>query len=123
MVVAPEVPVTKTITYTVYADRDYTGTFYNNTQGRLQLTIATITKDGASTQVLWDTVYSWRKLADYPLFQNRTIIQKAFPILNSKEILHVSFIRKYNFNGALSETAVGQPVSDGDTTINHNVTM
>ncbi|HEU0109536.1 MAG TPA: hypothetical protein VFQ73_01615 [Flavisolibacter sp.] len=120
--VVPELPVEKTVTYTVYAEKDYSGSFYNNAKGQLELTIAKITGNG-TTQVLWDTVFAWRNLVDYPAFQNRVILQKKFSILDSKEKLQVSYIRKYDQNGALSLTGTGEPVANGNTSFSYDVPM
>ncbi|MGZ5190226.1 MAG: hypothetical protein ACXWCZ_04345 [Flavisolibacter sp.] len=121
--VPAEVPVEKSVTYTVYAERDYSDPYYLNTKGQLELTIAKITENGTKTEVLWDTVFVWRKLADFPVFQNRAILQKNFYILDSKEKLQVSVVRKYDFNGALSQSAKGEPAANGTIAINYDVPM
>src|SRR5688572_28535018 len=93
--VPPEVPVEKTVTYTVFAEKDYSGPAYSNAKGQLELSVAKITGNG-TTQVLWDTVFTWRNLVDYPAFQYRVILQKKFSVLDSKEKLQLSYIRKYD---------------------------
>ena len=89
----------------------------------MELTVAKISENGTKTQVLWDTVFAWRKLADFPEFQNRVILQKNFSILDSKEKLQVSVVRKYDFNGALSQSAMGEPASNGTVAIKYDVAM
>ena len=121
--VPAEVPVEKTVTYSVYAERDYSSNYYLNAKGFLELTVAKISENGTKTQVLWDTVFAWRKLADFPEFQNRVILQKNFSILDSKEKLQVSVVRKYDFNGALSQSAMGEPASNGTVAIKYDVAM
>ena len=69
--VPPEVPVEKTVTYTVYAEKDYSSNYYLDAKGQLELTVAKISENGTKTEILWDTVFAWRKLADFPEFQNR----------------------------------------------------
>ncbi len=118
-----ESPVSKTVMLAVYAANDYSDAFYNNSMAELQLTSAKMSGDNPSAQVLWDTVYTWRKLADFPIFQNQAIIQKTFPILESKENLHVSIIRKYNFNGALSQSSNGIPVANHSNAMRLNVDL
>jgi len=120
--VPAEVPVEKTVTYTVYAEKDYSGSAYINAKGQLELTVAKITGNG-TTEVLWDTVFAWRNLVDYPAFQNRVILQKKFTVLDSKEKLQVSYIRKYDQNGALSLTGTGEPAPDGNTSVRYDVAM
>lgn len=120
--VVPEVPVTKKVAFSVYAGQDYAGPFYDNANGLLTLTIARISNDG-STRVLWDTAFTWRKLAAYPSFQNKLTIDKEFSVLESKEKLHVSFVRTYNFNGAISRNATGEAAPQGTTSVSYTVEM
>jgi hypothetical protein len=121
--VPAEVPVTKTIAYRVYAGTDYTASFYDNAKGQLELTIAKIFDNGSTTQVLWDTVFTWRNLAAYPTFQNKIDIVKEFSVQDSKEKIHVSYVRKYNFNGRVSQMAIGTPAPDGNAPVTYTVNM
>ena len=123
LAVPPEAPVTKTITYTVYADTDYSGSFYDNAKGQLELTIAKVTNKGATTQILWDTVFTWRRLGAYPLFQNKITVVKDFSIFDSKEKIQLSYVRKYDFSGMLSQSAIGEAAPTGNASVKYDVGM
>ena len=71
----------------------------------------------------WDTVFSWRQLAVYPQFQNKINIRKEFSVLDSKEKLQVSFMRKYNVNGSFSQTATGAPAPEGNASMQYDVEL
>ena len=121
--VPAEAPVTKTITYSVYADTDYSGSFYDNAKGQLELTIAKISEKGATTQVLWDTVFTWRNLSAYPLFQNKIIVVKDFSVFDSKDKIQISYVRKYDFSGMLSQSAIGDPAPNGNASVKYDIGM
>ena len=121
--VVHEALVTKTVAYTVYTATNYSNTYYDNVKGQLELSIAKVSNNGTTSEILWDTVFTWRQLAVYPSFQNKIIIRKEFLVLDSKEKLQISFVRKYNFQGTLSQTAIGAPAPDGNTPVRYNVEM
>ena len=109
--------------FTVYAGADFTHPFYDNAKGQVELSIAKISDKGTVTKVLWDTVFSWRQLAVYPQFQNKINIRKEFSVLDSKEKLQVSFMRKYNVNGSFSQTATGAPAPEGNASMQYDVEL
>lgn len=121
--VIAEAPATKTVIFTVYAGADFTHPLYDSAKGQVELSIAKISDNGTVTKVLWDTVFTWRQLAAYPTFQNKINIRKEFSVLDSKEKLQVSSIRKYNLNGSLSQAAKGEPVSEGNASMQYDVEM
>ena len=63
---AKEQPVVKTVTYQVFAARDYSGDYYRNTQVDVKLTVGTIDKRTGVATIVWDTTFPQRSLPLFP---------------------------------------------------------
>ena len=108
--VAPEAPVTKKIDFEVYAQKDYSDSYYDNALAEIRLSIAKTSYKENKTVIVWDTTYNFRQFRQYPQMGQKFVIQKIVDHYENSENLQVSTIVRYNFNGYLSMEAKGDPV-------------
>ncbi len=110
-----EPAVTKHISFKVYATKDYSGSYYDNTTAEIHLSAYKMSLTGASPQLLWDTVFSKQKLAAYPQLDRSINIEKVFPnIYDSKERVRGSFSIKVDTNGSIHQEAMGEDCNTGN---------
>ena len=108
--VKPETPVMKTIAFNVYAEKDYSDAFYDNALAEVRLSIGKISLKSNTTEIVWDTTYSFRQFKQYPQLAQKIIIEKKVQHYENSENLQVSTVVRYNFNGYMSMEAKGDPV-------------
>ena len=106
-----EQPVTKTVSFEVYAAKDYNDAFYDNALAEVKLGIAVINLKTNVTTVVWDTTYNFRQLKQYPQIGQRILIDKTLQHLPNTELLHVSKTVRYNVNGYMSMESSGEGVT------------
>ena len=108
--VAPEIPVAKTIAFNVYAAKDYSDAFYDNALAEVRLSVGKISLKENTTQIVWDTTYSFRPFKAYPLAAQMIHIEKLIPHYENSEVLQASTVVRYNVGGHPSMEAKGDPV-------------
>ena len=115
--VVPESPISKKVTYHIFAAKDYSTSEHKEVTADLRLLIQKINYKTGETKILWDSSFSTRKLTNYPLYDQRIVIQKAFPVISSKEKLNGSFSVKYISNGILQQTGRGSDAGPGTDSV------
>lgn len=108
--VAPEIPVDKTIAFNVYAAKDYSDVFYDNALAEVRLSIGKINLKSNTTQIIWDTTYSFRPFKEYPQAAQMIHLEKVVPHYENSEVLQASTVVRYNVDGHPSMEAKGDPV-------------
>ena len=103
-----ETPVTKTITFNVYASKDYSDAFYDNALAEVHLEIGKISLKDNSIKTVWDTTYSFRQFKQYPQAAQMIRIEKAVPHFENSELLRVGKVVRYNVGGSPSMEASGE---------------
>jgi hypothetical protein len=107
----PEQPVTKSVSFEVYAARDYNNPFYDNALAEVKLSVAILNLKTNTTTVVWDTTFNFKQLKQYPQIAQKITIDKTLQHLPNSELLHVSKTVRYNVNGSMSMESSGEGVS------------
>jgi len=106
-----EEPVTTSLSFEVYAARDYNDVYYDNSLAEVRLGIGVINLKTNITTVVWDTSFSFRQLKQYPQIAQKTLISKMIQHLPNSELLNVSKAVRYNVNGYMSMESSGESVT------------
>ena len=112
--VPPETPVSKKIEYHIFAAKNYSAPVYANVKADVRLQIRRINYKTGDMQLLWDTSFITRSIADFPQYVNKIVIQKFYPVLESKEKLNGSVSVRYNDSGYISQEAWSDDVVPGE---------
>ncbi|HVF80352.1 MAG TPA: hypothetical protein VM884_00375 [Flavisolibacter sp.] len=112
-IVSEEVPLSKKVEYHVFAAKDYSDASYQNVKADLRLQIRKINNSTGEMQLIWDRVFATRKIVEFPQYANKLIIEKWFPVLESKEKLNGSLSIRYDYNGLISQVGKGDEVAPG----------
>ena len=95
-----EVPVTRTISFSLYKGSNYTSKIYNNSSATICITIWKI-RNG-SQDLVWDTIIDAKQLSKYPLFKKAISKTVIIPnIYKSKDHLEINYVLTYNSNGSI----------------------
>jgi hypothetical protein len=109
----PVLPVVKTITFHVFAAKEYSGTAYSNTQADVVLEIRTVDYRTGAHSIVWDTTFSSRALSLYPQLEQKYIVEKSISVNESTHKLNAGYGIKYNTNGMLQQVGYGEDLSKG----------
>ena len=113
-------PVEKSITFTMYADNNYTARVYRNAMAQPRILIYKI-KAGAKT-VIWDKTYDFKYLRDYSNLHNRMFETVIINNVNTREILEVRYVLTYYADGSFlqmyNDTVFNARVKSGLIKIN-----
>lgn len=91
---AAAAPVSKQISFDVFAAQDYSNTSqspYGYHAASVKLSIEKLVKNGGSLQPLWDTTFSFRPLAEFPMQPQQFKVQKWVLVVESNEELQVNY--------------------------------
>lgn len=113
---AAEIPATKTVTFRVYATKDYSADHYAQTMADVTLQLGTIDKKTGVTELTWDTTFAPRNLVLYPQRGQMYVVEKSVRIKESTHSLNAGFIIRYHTNGMRSIEAFGEGLSSGENT-------
>jgi hypothetical protein len=113
----PETPEMKEVEYRVFAARDYSDPVFQSIDVDLRLQVRIINYKTGDTKLVWDSVFSTRKLTDFPPSAGATIVKKNFPVLNSHEKLNGSYSVRYTDNGMISQEAASDEAGPGTRSI------
>lgn len=109
-----ETPVTKTIAFQVFASKDYNEAFYDNSLAEIKLSIGKINLKSNTTEIIWDTTYSFRQFRQYPQAAQMIHLEKIVQHYENAEVLQTSAVVRYNVDGYPSMEAKGDPVQRGE---------
>ena len=90
-----EKPVLKKIEFHVHAGQPYTAPYYNDITADVKLAVYKINYRNGQSQLLWETTYAPRRLADYPHLPQKILVEKSWPVLESKEKLQAQYTIRY----------------------------
>jgi hypothetical protein len=111
---APETAASKKVEYHIFAAKDYSHPSYANIKANLRLQIRKINYKTGEMELLWDSVFAAKNITDFPQYANKIIIQKFYPVYESKEKLNGSYSVKYDDNGFISQEGWGDDVVPGE---------
>ena len=111
--IAPEKPVSKSISLEVYKADDYSAAIYNDASAKLRVTVTKVS--GKNRTIVWDKTFDALQLRQYPSLKN-AISQKVVigNVFDSKEHLEVIYTLTYNSKGNVLEMQNGVLVSKGN---------
>jgi hypothetical protein len=105
-----ELPVSKTVEFSVYQAADYSGSVYNGVQAEVRLTISKQTANNSHV-ILWDTLMPYQNLRAYPSTQAPLLISKQFSVLqNSEQLRFGKVIRYKDALNQISLVATGEDI-------------
>ena len=120
---AKEQPVVKTVTFQVYAARDYSGTTNQNTQTEVVLKLGTSDNSTGVTTLVWDTTFTSRSLAQYPQNAQMYVVEKTIAVNEQSQTLYGGYSIKYNTDGMLQQEFYGEGMGQGKKTLKLDVSL
>lgn len=118
-----EQPVTKTITFQVFAVKDYSHPIYASTVVDVNLGISSVDLKSGKSTVVWDTTFSRRQLHLYPQHSDRYVVEKTIPVYESKEMLNAGHWVRYNTDGMVKQEGMGEGVIRGVNSLRQDVAL
>jgi hypothetical protein len=115
--VVQEVPVEKTATYQIFAAMDYNGTPVENTNAELRLQLRTINYRTGEQKLVWDSLLPVRRIADFPLYDQKLIVIKSFPVFDSHQKLNASYSVVYRDGQIISQEGESDEAGPGTSSI------
>lgn len=82
-------------------------------RAEVKLQIQKINYTTGALTVLWDTTFAARDLQAYPLYNNKYVVTKQFPVYESKDKLNGSYGIKYTHNGMIWQAGEASDVVPG----------
>ena len=110
----PENPATKKVEYHVFAAKDYSHPIYANVKAELRLQIRKINYKTGETELLWDSSFATKNITEFPQYAGKIIIQKFYPVYESKEKLNGSYSVTYDDGGYISQEGYADDVVPGE---------
>lgn len=117
----PEKPQEKKAVYEIFAARNYSGTQVENVKAELRLQMRIINYQTGDQKLVWDSILPTRRIADFPLYDNRVIVQKYYPVLNSHQKLNGSYSIIYRDGETINQTGVSDEAGPGTDSISLEV--
>jgi hypothetical protein len=113
----PEVAQNKDVTYHVFAAKNYTGTPAENVQAELRLQLRIINYRTGEQRLIWDSLMPARRLIDFPLFDQKVVIKKVHPVLNSYQKLNGSYSVIYRDGQLINQEGKSNEAGPGTASI------
>lgn len=109
----PEIPQQKKAVYEIFAARNYAGSQVANVKAELRLQVRIINYKTGEQKLVWDSICPVRSIADFPLYDNRLIIEKNFPVLNSHQKLNASYSVIYRDGTTINQAGSSDEAGPG----------
>jgi hypothetical protein len=106
-----EQPVTKTVTFEVFAAKDYSQQIYSNVLVDVNLGISIIDKKTGTSTTVWDTTFSRRNLNLFPQQANRYVVEKNIPVLESTQLVNVGYWLRYDTEGQVQQQGSSEGIN------------
>jgi hypothetical protein len=108
-----ETAVQKKIEFHIHASQPYDDAFYNTVTADVQLEIYKINYLNGQNQLLWDTAYAARPVANYPHLPQKFLVEKSFPVLESSEKLQAKYTIRYQSPGGTNRQMAAEELIPG----------
>ena len=115
--VVVEDPEQKEVTYHIFAAKNYAGTSVENVKAELRLQLRIINYRTGEQQVVWDSLLPVRRLIDFPQYNQKIIVQRTYPVLNSHQKLNGSYSVIYRDGQAISQAGHSEEAGPGTKSI------
>lgn len=112
--VLAEKPVEKKIEFHVHGRTQYTEPYFNNVTAAVTLKIYKINYRNGESQLLWETSYEARPLAQFPHLPQKFREEKSFDVLESKEKLQAVYTIRYQSPAGPSTETRAEELVPGD---------
>ena len=95
-----ELPISRTISFSLYKGSNYTSQVYKSSSATIYITVWKIRN--ASQNLVWDTTIDAKQLSKYPLFKKAISKTITIPhIYKNKDRLEINYVLTYNSNGSI----------------------
>ena len=95
-----EVPISRTISFSLYKGSNYTSQIYKSSSATINIAIWKIRN--ASQDLVWDTTIDAKQLSKYPLFKKAISKTVTIPhIYKRKDHLEINYVLTYNSKGSI----------------------
>ena len=112
-----EKPVDKKVEFHVHAGHNYGDDSFNQVTATVHMEIYKVNFKNGQSQLLWNTAINERTLAKYPHLPQKFLIEKQFPVLESKEKLQAKFSINYKSPQGTVKQTTAQECGPGETFI------
>lgn len=112
-----EIPQQKKAVYEIFAARNYAGSQVANVKAELRLQVRIINYQTGEQKLVWDSICPVRSIADFPLYDNRLIVEKTYPVLNSHQKLNASYSIIYRDGETINQAASSDEAGPGTDAI------
>jgi hypothetical protein len=109
-----EAPVLKKFEFHLHAGQQNTAPYYNNVTADVKLAVYKINYRNGESQLLWETVYAPRPLADYPHLPQKILVEKSWDVLESSEKLQAQYTIRYQSPQGLTQEIRTEELVPGD---------
>lgn len=110
-------PVDKTVTYKIFAARDYSPVEYDNTWHTIKLEVRAIDLKTGNPTIIWDSTIGPNDLQLFPKFGDTITIHRTFTMIEEVEKINASAGVSYNQNGQLQSNAKNEDLAKGQTSL------
>lgn len=110
-------PVDKTVTYKIFAAKDYSPEQFDNTWHTINLVVRAIDLKSGNPTIIWDTTIGPNDLQLFPKFGDTLTIQRTFTMIEEVEKINAGVGVSYNQNGQVQATGQNEDLSKGQTTL------
>lgn len=117
----PEKPQQKKAVYEIFAARNYNGTQVENVKAELRLQLRIINYQTGEQKLVWDSILPARRIADFPLYDNRVLVEKHHPVLNSHQKLNASYSIIYRDGETINQTGISDEAGPGTDSVHLEV--
>jgi hypothetical protein len=118
---SPEKPEQKKAVYDIFAARNYTGTPVENVKAELRLQMRIINYQTGEQKLVWDSILPVRPIAGFPLYDNRIMVEKTHPVLNSHQKLNVSYSIIYRDGQTINQVGSSDEAGPGTNAVKLDV--
>ena len=113
----PESPQQKKTVYEIFAARNYNGTLVENVKAELRLQMRIINYQTGEQKLVWDSILPVRRIADFPLYDNRIIVERSLPVLNSHQKLNGSYSIIYREGQTINQVGSSDEAGPGTDSV------
>lgn len=118
-----EQPVTKTVTFQVFATEDYSHPVHSNTVADVNLGISSVDLQTGKSTVVWDTTFSRRQLNLFPQHSDMYVVEKSIPVYESTHMLNAGYWTRYDTDGMVKQEGMGEGITRGVNSLRLEVTL
>lgn len=109
-----EQAVNKKVEFHVHTSTNYSAPAYQYITADIKMTVYKINNETGQSQLLWDTTIKDTRLSHLPHLPQKYVIEKSYPILESKEKLQANYNITYNTSEGVTPQNTTVELLSGD---------